>query len=315
MLIGYLLLALSMIVGVTKGWCGKKTSNYLSSLPVAALGNALRMALSVLIGFILAVAGGGFSALKLEPGALAICALCGVSTAAFVISWQLSVRIGAYMLADAAGSASCIVPPIICSLLFQGEQIRPIQIPGFVFLLAAVFVMCSYSREIKQKVTPAAIVLLVLTFAGNGVMDLSSKLFVRYYPDASISAFNVYSYFITALGLLGLFAVSMKKQKAQEAAEGAETAVLEERHARQRSDFLHVVPFSVALGALMFAHTFLRTKAAVYVPASQMYPLTAGMALVLSSVMAAVCFHEKPTWRSIVGVIMIFAGLLFLNVL
>ena len=50
---GYLFLLIALLAGVTKGYCGKKTSGYTNSLRDATLANIIRMMLCILIGFIL----------------------------------------------------------------------------------------------------------------------------------------------------------------------------------------------------------------------------------------------------------------------
>ena len=58
------------------------------------------MSLCVVFGILLVFAYNDISYLTLNPKVLAISALSGISTAAFVITWLLSVRKSAYMMLD-----------------------------------------------------------------------------------------------------------------------------------------------------------------------------------------------------------------------
>ena len=52
---GYLFLAIALLAGATKGYCGKMTSGYVNEYKDAMLANTIRMVFCVLIGFIMTV--------------------------------------------------------------------------------------------------------------------------------------------------------------------------------------------------------------------------------------------------------------------
>ena len=92
---GYLFLGAALFAGVTKGYCGKKTSFAISTASDSMIMNALRMSLCILIGFLLVVLNHETQLLKIDGSVLLISMLSGFSSAVFVISWLLSVRTGA----------------------------------------------------------------------------------------------------------------------------------------------------------------------------------------------------------------------------
>ena len=65
----------------------------------------------------------------------------------------------------------------------------------------------------------------------------------------------------------------------------------------------------------LFANSYFKTKAAGFLDSAQLYPLNQGMALMLSSAMSAVLFHERLTVKCILGLVISFAGLIIINVL
>ena len=50
---GYLFLGLALFAGVTKGYCGKRTSGYTKDFGDAILANCIRMLLCIVIGLVL----------------------------------------------------------------------------------------------------------------------------------------------------------------------------------------------------------------------------------------------------------------------
>ena len=142
---GYLFLALSLLCGATKGFCGKKTSGFVREYKDAMFANFIRMLFCIAIGFALLLFGGGLSALRVSPLVAWICLLSGFANASFVVLWLISVKNGAYMMLDVFCMVGVLIPIIGSALLFN-ETIEPHHIIGFAILLCAVFIMCSKPR-------------------------------------------------------------------------------------------------------------------------------------------------------------------------
>ena len=119
---GYLFLLIALLAGVTKGYCGKKTSGYTNNFSDAILANTIRMLLCMVIGFIIILAGEGFSSLKPDLDMLLISLLSGISTAVFVVSWLISVKISAYMLLDIFLMLGVLIPLIASNVFFQRSR-------------------------------------------------------------------------------------------------------------------------------------------------------------------------------------------------
>lgn len=293
---GYLYLFAGMICGLTKGYCGKRMSGKVQKLREIMLANTVRMFLCVLIGLTIVVLAEGKAALGVGSSAIFISLMCGAANAVSVVSWIVSVKNGAYMLPDIFGTLGLIVP-IVLSSLFFGEQVKPIQCFGFVVLLVAVYVMCSYNNTIKKKLNCKSLLSLFLCGASNGIMSFSQKLYVRHAANSSIFAFNFYTY-IFATVTLGICCLVLKDKK------------------EEKADFSlkSVGVYIVIMSACLFMHSYFLTLAAKYLDAVQLYPLNTGMTLVLSSVMSAVFFKERITPKCLAGIILTFAALLIINV-
>lgn len=298
---GYLFLALALVAGLTKGFCGKKTSAAVVLDSDSMIMNVLRMCLCILIGFLLLLAEGNLASLSADSTTLAITALSGVASAAFVVTWLLSVRSGAYMMVEVFLLLGVLVPILLCRILFD-ERITLLQMLGMAVLLVAVYLMCTYNASIKGKMTKKAFLLLVLCGLSNGFADFSQKLFVKTRPEGSVAAFNFYTYLFAAAVLLAAYFVFRRLDAGRGEAPRAPLAVI-------RPILFYVVVMAVCL----FAYSYCKTLAAQYLDAVLLYPLSQGCAVTFSLLMAAFLFKERINGRCIVGVLLSFAGLLLIN--
>ena len=132
--------------------------------------------------------------------------------------------------------------------------------------------------------------------------DFSQKLFVRTAQGTPVSIFNFYTYVFSMVVLGVFFLVFSRKEK--------------EGSFRERKDvFNRIFGYIVVMAACLFANSYFKTQAAMYLDSIQLYPLSSGCALILASAMSSVCFGEKMTKKSAMGLMLAFMGLLVINVL
>lgn len=298
---GYLFLGISLLCGAAKGFCGKKSSGYLSGYKESTVANILRMLLCIIIGIFFIISSGSLSYIKPNPEILCISALSGVTTSVFVVCWMLSVKKGAYMMLDVFLMLGVLVP-IIGGKILYNEVIRLNQWLGIAMLLVAVLIMCSYNNSIKEKITFKSLTLLILCGLANGLTDFSQKIFVKKLPETPISIFNFYTYVFSATVLIifYFFINSPKKCKTDE---------------NPLSVLKKIFGYVLIMSLCLFAHSYFKTASAVYLDSAQLYPLNQGCALILSSVMSAVFFHEKLSSKCIAGLLISFAALVVINIL
>lgn len=295
---GYLFLGISILAGATKGYCGKKTSGYVESTSGAMMANLIRMILCIFIGLALIIVQNDQKMLIPNRSLLLISAVSGIGTSVFVVSWLLSVRKGAYMMMDVFLMLGVIVP--VCGGNFAfGEEIRITQWIGIAVLVVAAFIMCSYNNSIKEKMTLAGFLLLILCGVSNGITDFMQKLFVKQLPQTSASIFNFYTYVFSAIFLLICFLYFRRNEK----------------NAEDAKQIKKITGYIAIMSICLFANSFFKTRAAAYLDSVQLYPLSQGLALTISTMMSAVFFHEKLTLKCILGVVIAFAGLIIINVL
>lgn len=297
---GYIFLSVALLTGVTKGFFGKKTSGKISKTKEAMLANTIRMVLCIVVGFVIICAQGEAGLLKINGEVLAISLLSGITTSAFVVSWLIAVKKGAYMMVDVFLMLGTVIPIMLSAALF-GEKIEMNEWVGLLILLIAVLIMCSYNNSIKEKMSLKSFLLLCLCGASSGMSDMSQKLFVKAESMASGAVFNFYTYVFSSIVLFVCCLFFFRKKEEDE----------ERPVDKIKSVFWYIVVMSICL----FLNSYFKTLAAGFIPAAQLYPLNQGLGLILSTVMSAVFFKEKMTPKCIIGILIAFTGLIFINVL
>ncbi len=293
---GYIFLMISLFAGATKGYCGKMTSGYVNEYKDAMLANTIRMVLCVIIGLGMTVIQSGIAALKVDMTTLWIAALSGITSSVFVVSWLVSVKRGAYMMMDVFLMLGMIVPLFGSSIVFA-EAISIKQYVGLGILFMAVYIMCSYNSSLKGRMELSSVVLLIVCGISSGLTDFSQKLFVEHTNIISIAAFNLYTYLFSAAVLLIFYGVFSFNNRG----EGRPT------------DLKNIFGYILIMSICLFANSYFQTKAAEFLPSAQLYPLSKGAGLILSSLMSAVLFKERLNIKAIVGIVLSFAALLVIN--
>ncbi len=293
---GYLFLTVALLSGATKGFCGKKMSGYTENTQSSVLLNLYRMMLCVVLSFLLIVAIGDISYISPNINSVLLSAISGVSTSFFVVTWLLSVRQSAYMMIDVFLMLGTLVPIVSGRFLFS-EPITLKQVLGFILLVVAVIIMCSYNNTIKAKHTVSSILLLIACGASNGIVGASQKAFVKSFPDIPVSVFNLYTYIFAAITLAVFFLVRVKKEKPR-FSEGS-----------SKMTYVYILIMAIALTA----NSYFSTLASAYLDSARLYPLQQGAGLILSTFMATIFFKEKLKICAVVGIILAFAALMIIN--
>lgn len=294
----YLYLAIALLSGATKGYCGKRTSGRITGWHNAIAANLLRMGLCILIGFGMVALGGQLGLLLPSGKELMIYAISGISTAVFVVTWLVAVRSSAYVLMNVFLMLGVIVPMSLGSLVY-GEAICWNHWLGLAVLLAATLLLCSYNNGIKSKLTPKMLLILTLSGVANGVTSFSQKMLKYEVADGSAAVFNFYTYVFSAVALAAV--LLLYRQRA--AQKSAPSPI--------RSVFGYLVVMAISL----FMNSYFMTLAAEGIPSAQLFPLDRGISMILSGLMAALLFKEKMTLKAASGLLLAFVGLLIINML
>ena len=291
---GYLYLIISIFAGTIKGFCGKKLSDKVVSLNGVFYINFLRMLLCIAIGFFI-VLFDNINGLALPPYILLITAVSGIFTALFVAGWIACIRKGAYVLVDVFIMSGAIITILLCNLFFK-EKITLFHCIGFLLLTVGAYVMCSYSSNIKSKLTKKSFLILFLCGLFSGLVDFSQKWYVKTLPLGSIAVFNFYTYLFAALTLLICFLISKK---------------IENKENDGKSFYVFWV--ICAMAAFLFTNSYFKTLAARYIDSAVLYPLSNTMSIILSAIMASIFFKERITGKCVIGIIISIVALVIIK--
>ncbi len=302
-MLGYLLAALSVLAGVTKAYASKKSSIYISNVSENTFSNVLRMAFCSVIGLAMLLIQG--ASLSIDGGTFAISLLSGVSNAVFIITWLAATQRGAYMLLNIFYLLGVLVPLLLCRVLYD-EPIRLIQWAGLAVLLLAVWIICSYNKTLGGKLTGANLTILIVCALTGGLADFSQKMFLYHDPNGVNSVFQFYTFLISTVVLVCIYVFTKWKGKAGEG---------KVSFAGERVLFPKIISYVSVMAVCMFACNWLKTAAGEHLTSAQLYPFLQGTNLILLSIMSAVCFGEKITVRSLVGIGLAFVSLLMMNLL
>ncbi len=300
---GYVFLVVALFAGASKGFCAKKSSAFVKSAKDSAKINLIRMLLCILIGFFFMLF--DTKGIKFSNQMLLISVVSGITTSFFLILWMMSVRQSAFMLVDVFLMVGVIVPTTLTAVIFH-EQIHFTKFIGIGILIIATLIMCSYNTSLKGKMTVMQFVLLLFSGIFSGLADFSQKWFTTTCEGQSVASFNFYSYIVTAvvLAVYVLFSEIRDRRKLTgEELEGEKTNFF--------NKVLLIYIFFMAV--CLFLNSYFKTLASAKLPASTLYPVSQGGGLILSTIMSAVFFKEKPSAKSIIGAIVAFVGLIVIN--
>ena len=300
---GYLYLVLALAFGITKAYCGKRSSFAATSSYNSVLINTVRMTLCVLIGAVIVLASGIHSLLLTTPKLILFSLLCAVGTAAFTVSWILAVRTLAYMLVEVFVMAGVVIPLTLCSIIYK-EPIGTVQIVGVLLLLVAVYLMCTYKKAEKVVLSAKSFLLLLLCSASSGLCDFSQKLYAKEIKNVDVSVFNLYTYIFAAIILFSIFLIFQRKQKRKGETPPPTGTIVK--------PIIHYVSI---MAVALFLNAYFKTMSAKYLDAILLYPLSNGCAVILSLLMSIFIFKEKITAKGILGIALAVISIILINVI
>lgn len=284
-------IALTLAAGLVKGWSSKKAGTLTSTVRDGVAVNLVRMVLCTVIGAGVMLVRGGMQTGAGVPWVYAASAVC---MSAFAVSWLLAVKLETYMFLSICTMLGSMVSTL-CSAAVYGEAISFLQGAGMLLLLLATYVMSLYNRDIKGKVTPAGLAALIVCGLSSGMSEFCQKIYMKE-NGVSVDTFNFLTYLLAAVLLTAVLFFLRGKSDAEAPAR-----------------FKKAAGYIALMSFCLYLNSFAKTSAAGLLPANQLYPVTQGLNLICSTVMARVCFGEAIKKRSVIGITLCFAALILIN--
>ncbi len=290
---GYLYTLLSVLSGTVKGYCGKRTSEFMKKPTDGIFISMLRMIICTFLAGAMVFFGSN-STFQINFHIFLPSLLSAAATSCFVVSWLMCVKNGAYIMLDIFIMLGIIIP-IGASAAMFGEQISLHELIGILLLIISVSLLCSYNAKLKGKMTRKNIFLLIFCGMMNGFVDLSQKIFVTMNENTDAAVFNFYSYLFSLVLLSMVFAITRNK-----------------KHIKTQN-IGKITGYIIIMGICLFLNSYFKTLAAKYIPAAQLYPLFQGLALIFSSLMAVFLLKEKLNYKGVLGIVIGFVSLIVIN--
>ncbi|MBR6787221.1 MAG: EamA family transporter [Clostridia bacterium] len=239
----------------------------------------------------IAIAGAYMGAGNTLPGAggawpLGLGAVTGALYLAGFILLQWSVGKNGVVLSSTFMKLGLLVP-IVCSIVFLHETPAAMQVIGFVLAVAAVLLI--NSGKGGEAARSRGVLILLLLTCGTG--DFMSKVYEVLGPKALSDQFLFYTFVFAFVLCLALMIRKKEKPGIKELCWGA------------------------ALGLPnYFSARFILGALGQGIPAVIVYPTFSVATMVVLTIVGVVFFREKLSRREWIGLAMILAALIFLNI-
>ena len=305
---GTVYIAIILVLRVSQNYFSKRISNL---FPKSTVGKAKYLftffGVASVLSFIVTLATGSLS--YIDSFSLILAIGGGILFLLGMAFQFIAMQNGTMVIASVFGTAGLIIPCIFGIFLFN-EPMSVWQWLGIAIFIFAAYLLASSEKQVHSKFTFKKLLLLLALFVTEGSIGLSQKTLTFFRPDNADSRSIVFT-FVTFLapaiicGLYLLFkTVIPSKQHNDE-------KIIPENEKLNKKIFLPVSLFSATLVVI----TTLATLATSLVPAAILFGLINGGNSIIAAIVAAVVYREKPTVRSMAGLIIGIGALMMINCL
>ena len=218
----------------------------------------------------------------------------GFALVAAQLCSSLALQSGTMVINSVFGTAGLIVPCIFGMLFFE-EPMSLWQWIGIAVFIGASWLLASSQKDTYSNFSWKTVLLLIGSFLSNGATMLCQKTLTYVNPDASITLFSFFTFAVPAV-VFGLLLLAEKRDA--------------EKERLDKQIYLPVLLLAIAV----FIINQFATSATEYVSSAVLFSLINGGNTIIAAVIAAVCFRERPTARSVAGLILGLGALMVINI-
>ena len=279
---GALYISIILMCRVVQHICGKNTSNSITGISCFIQYCSYSNILSAILGLLLIlVVKNGFNC---NLSTFLISCFSGIMLAASSGFSLAAMKSGTVALTSLFGTAGILVPCIAGIFLF-GQPMSWGQCGGIALFFVAAYLLIGSSAKIYSGFSLKTFLLLIGTMLANGFTMLAQQMFTFYVPNGEVSVFSFLSFGVVGVLLLILACIRTKgEQKVQ----------------------YKLSPKLLVLGAVSSVVVFiinqLATLSTSLVPPAILFGFINGGSTIIAAIAAAVCFREKLTLRTILGI-------------
>ena len=279
---GVLYISIILMCRVVQHICGKNTSNSITGISCFIQYCSYSNILSAILGLLLIlVVKNGFNC---NLSTFLISCFSGIMLAASSGFSLAAMKSGTVALTSLFGTAGILVPCIAGIFLF-GQPMSWGQWGGIALFFVAAYLLIGSSAKIYSGFSLKTFLFLVGAMLSNGFTMLAQQMFTFYVPNGEVSVFSFLSFCVVGVLLLILACIRTKgEQKVQ----------------------YKLSPKLLVLGAVSSVVVFiinqLATLSTSLVPPAILFGFINGGSTIIAAIVAAVCFREKLTLRTIFGI-------------
>lgn len=282
---GTLYISIILLCRIAQHICGKKTSSAINDIPCFIQYCSYSDILSGIIGLILIlIAHNGF---RCNLPTFIISFFSGLTLAASSGFSLAAMKSGTVALTSLFSTAGLLIPCLAGIFLFD----RPMsfgQWAGVALFFIAAYLLIGSSAKMYSGFSVKTFLLLIGTMLSNGLTMLSQQMFTFYVPNGDVSVFSFLSFGTVGVLMLIFACIPMKGNE--------EKSKIQYR----------LSPKLLMLGAVSAVAVFiinqLATLSTAIVPPAILFAFINGGSTIIAAIVAAVCFREKLTPRSIAGI-------------
>jgi len=215
----------------------------------------------------------------------------GAIYVAGIVTLQSSIRRNGAMLTTAVSRLGLLVS-LAVSIAWFGERPDAAQLVGIALVLAAM-VLIHTKRGAQTDGTELAFGLLVLTMLTNGACNAMTKVFEQLGSRSEDTAYFFWL-FLTAAAI--------------SAALGGR-----ERRRTGKKLLLKEAAAGALVGVPNYASSYLLLRALAHLPAFLVFPLYSACTILVVTAVSALVFRERPGGRQVLGLCVILAAVVLLN--
>lgn len=287
---GYLFLIFAVLCGAAKGYAGKKSSGALETLGAKLYFGAWRTSICALLGFGIWLAEGNFE--FIGTNAVIISVVSGISMSVFLLSWIAAVRGGAYVRLDVCCQTGMVIPCIFAAPIL-GEIVSSWQYAALAALVFAIILLSDRGKKSTEKLRASDLLLLFAVWVSSGVNNLTVKLYASV-SSGNNTPYNLITFAVSALAFIAAYLIFGRKEK----------VTLQKKH---------YVVYLPVMAVALYLNILFQTLAAGHLDSMVMFPLQTVLGLLISALMAALLFKEKPTVKNILGMVIAAGAIVVMN--
>lgn len=296
---------------VVQDVCGKKASNEVtpgvSFFRYGAYYNLLAALFSV-IAFAIA----GFKGFNLPT------LLCAFLSAIFFTIDLFATIItmkGAPLTVCTIFSLGGLIVPTIGGVLMLNESVTYLQIIGLIIFLVGAYIHTQKGKKEgkSKKISLYTYILLVVRLLANGCVMFVQKYFSIKVVGGNVSTFSFLTFTLNCLIMLlcAIFLALKNKKKSLTTNESEEVLT------PPTKTFCGLTKTLLICGGLLafavFVINFVVTELGKTLPSVILFPVSNAISIVVTALIGLLVFKEKLTVKSIIGLVVALAGIVFIG--